>query len=530
MPSSRWRFPLVVTVLAVLILPGCVSPSPDGAGGPELVQGGQGGPPGTGHPEKDPEPTGAYSVHLRADASRGPLGPEPLTVDRRLFSTNLWYESGWYPKLNATWLGMLKAIQPGSLRWPSGHPSQHACWDPEDDGEPWPGCHGMLVSAKQLDAFVALNREVGSEPLFAINVKTGTPEMAADIVRYANVEKGYGIKYWHLGNEPDLGNDPQGLPAIIEAWPKFSRAMRAVDPKIQLVGPEIMTGAHVMGIHGRKDWMQPFLEANPGDVDAISWHLYPLDSDQASRTSGAYPSVEHLLQYAAPDWRVAGISFVDLVGAKLRQDREALMPGAEIWVTELGPDSGNTGAPGVTDGMAAAVWFADVLGRFADTDTDAVFQFAFDHWVPGQDELSLIQGRAQGYAPLPPWYTYWLYAQHWGVREVWSNSTHDARVSIHASLQEDGRLALVLVNKGPADATARLTLEGVTPVAHAEAWTLQAPSPSSLDATVNGQRLDPVDVAAGTAAIAPREGPATRDALMELPAYSVTFLVVTPEP
>src|SRR5437867_4786455 len=100
--------------------------------------------------------------------------------------------------------------------------------------------------------FITWCRAVGSEPLLAVNLGTGTPERAADLVEYCNVESGtrwsdlrrqhgvekpYKIKYWCLGNEMDgpwqLGHMPAkeyGLKARDAAL-----QMRTVDPSIKLI-------------------------------------------------------------------------------------------------------------------------------------------------------------------------------------------------------------------------------------------------------------------------------------------------------
>ncbi|HWG90455.1 MAG TPA: hypothetical protein VNZ52_06345 [Candidatus Thermoplasmatota archaeon] len=533
MPDRR-PFPLRAAAIAsvgLLLFAGVLALVPKG---PENAPG-KGGPVGDAtaedpsYPVKDAEPTGEYAVHLLVNATEGPYGGAPIPTDKRLLGTNLWYGTGWWPKKDPDWVAMLKAMDPGVLRWPAGHPSQHYCFDPENDGTGFPGCHGPVYSGKQFEAFVNLSREVGGEPLVGVNVKEGSPEMAAAMVRYLNVEKGLKVKYWHLGNEPDLGHNPAGLGQIINAWPKFSAAMRKVDSSIYLIGPEIMTGAHVTASHGRNDWIRPFLEANPGDVEGISWHLYPLDSENRRPTSGAYPTAEHLLQWWANDWVVSGIRFVDVASEKLRKDRDELMPKAEIWVTELGPDSGDPGAPGITDAQVAAVWFADVLGRFAEGGTAAITQFAYDHWVPGKDELSLIRRGDGKILPLPPWYTYYLYAEHWGNRVVDTHSSDDAHVSVHASTRADGKLTVIVVNKKWEPVTARLTLNGINPVEAAEAYVLTAPSGSSLDASINNMTLDSKDFLAGNVKVPPAPGPESRDTLRVLPPLSVTVLVVDPK-
>jgi alpha-L-arabinofuranosidase len=66
--------------------------------------------------------------------------------------------------------------------------------------------------------FMAWCKAVGTEPLMGLNLGTGTPEQAADLVEYCNVEKGtqwsdlrrkhgvaapYNVRRWCLGNEMD---------------------------------------------------------------------------------------------------------------------------------------------------------------------------------------------------------------------------------------------------------------------------------------------------------------------------------------
>lgn len=473
-------------------------------------------------PTRDPPPPGEANVALRVWAREGSLGGAPMPVDARIRATNVWGMNGWFSNRHPEWEAMLAAMEPGALRWPAGHPSQQYCFS--RDGERAEGCAtANVLGPAHFDAFVAMAQRVGAQPLVGVNVKTGSPANAADLVRYLNVEKGFGVTWFHLGNEPDLGGDVDGLGRLNAAWPEFVRAMRAVDPSIRFVGPEVMTGADVMGIHGRMDWMQPFLQANGASCDAISWHLYPLDSEQVSPRSPAHPTAERLVQWWTPDWQVAGLSFIDVASAKLRADRDLYAPDAEIWVTELGPDSGAPGARGVTEAQVAAVWFADALGRFAEQGTHAVFQFAFDHY-DDDDELSLVN-RLDGYDPLPPWYVYWLHAQHWGTKTLRTNSTDDASVSVHASLRPDGKVALMLVNKGFEAEDARLVVDGFA-ARSALAWTLAAPSPSSLDATVNGKRVTAEEVLAGSASVpgVPRDPAAT----WKLPAMSVTFVVLSP--
>ena len=108
------------------------------------------------------------------------------------------------------------------------------------------------------DTAVAYARAIGAEPIIQVPLladtsgKPPTAATAAAMVTYANVTKGYGLKYFSIGNEPDLYAS-QGLvadptqPAIPGYTPAdycatvtaYVAAMKAVDPTIKIVGPDL---------------------------------------------------------------------------------------------------------------------------------------------------------------------------------------------------------------------------------------------------------------------------------------------------
>ena len=145
--------------------------------------------------------------------------------------------------------------------------------------------------------FIAWCRLVGTEPLLAANLGTGTPESAAALVEYCNVEKGtrwsdlrrqhgvappHNVKYWCLGNEMD-GRWQIGHMTAVEYGRKAAdaaRQMRNVDRSVQLIacgssGPTMATYL---------EWDRQVLEECYPDVDAISLHRYFRNADDdASR-------------------------------------------------------------------------------------------------------------------------------------------------------------------------------------------------------------------------------------------------------
>ena len=135
--------------------------------------------------------------------------------------------------------------------------------------------------------FMAWCKAVGTEPLMGLNLGTGTPEQAAALVEYCNVDKGtewselrrkhgfnepYKVKRWCLGNEMD-GPWQIGHITATEYGMKAqdaARQMRYVDPSLQLIacgssGPLMPTYL---------EWDREVLEQCYDYVDALSLHRY----------------------------------------------------------------------------------------------------------------------------------------------------------------------------------------------------------------------------------------------------------------
>jgi alpha-L-arabinofuranosidase len=90
------------------------------------------------------------------------------------------------------------------------------------------------------DEFLEYCKLIGAQPQIALNLGTGTPEEAAAWVKYVNEHWGdrSGGLLWELGNEL-WGTFQSGYPTLdfIAARTKlFSDAVRAVDPRIRLIG------------------------------------------------------------------------------------------------------------------------------------------------------------------------------------------------------------------------------------------------------------------------------------------------------
>jgi alpha-N-arabinofuranosidase len=137
------------------------------------------------------------------------------------------------------------------------------------------------------DEFMAWCKAVGTLPLMGLNLGTGTPEEAAALVEYCNVEKGtkwsdlrrkhgiaepYKVKHWCLGNEMDgpwqIGHmtaTEYGLKAQDAA-----RQMHYVDPSLQLIA----CGSSGPFMPTYLEWDREVLEQCYDYVDGLSLHRY----------------------------------------------------------------------------------------------------------------------------------------------------------------------------------------------------------------------------------------------------------------
>ncbi|MEU4625041.1 cellulose binding domain-containing protein [Actinoplanes sp. NPDC023801] len=191
---------------------------------------------------------------------------------------------------------------------------------------------GYVAPDTDFDTFMAGARRTGAQPMIIANYGTGTAQEAADWVRYANVTKGYGAKYWTIGNE-NYGNGHYG-----SAWeadnhadksPKeyaanvvaYSQAMKAVDPTIKVGAVLTMPGNWPDGIVGAGDqgsWNQEVLTRAGSAIDFVDVHWYPggtAPADALDRTAHI-PDAVHLLrqqitQYAGTNAGRIGISMTE---------------------------------------------------------------------------------------------------------------------------------------------------------------------------------------------------------------------------
>ena len=179
-----------------------------------------------------------------------------------------------------------------------------------------------------LNEFMGWAREVGAEPMMAVNLGTRGVESALDLIKYCNIPSGtylsdlrkshgvpepHGIKLWCLGNELDgpwqMGQKTAGEYGRLAA--ETAKAMRMVDDEIELVA--VGSSNSTMPTFGT--WEAEVLEHTYDVVDYISMHDYyePVGDDLDSFLASAV-DMDSFID--------AVVATADHVGAKLRSRKK----------------------------------------------------------------------------------------------------------------------------------------------------------------------------------------------------------------
>lgn len=234
------------------------------------------------------------------------------------------------------------------------------------------------ASPQQVDAFLALAHQTHADPLMQVRLSGSTPEQAAALVRFCNalvksatatgVAAPRGpVRYWSIGNEPDLRGPNYTVADYVHDFIAFAAAMKAADPTIQILGPELSQyngpAAPPRDSQG-VPWLEGFLQGvaryeqlhHVTLLDGVSIHRYAL---------GANIESSALLFASVDEWRYALPALRDQIHQTLGRD-------VPVAVTEVntGPQGSSVGTP------ATALWWADVLGTLREQDVPFVAFFA----------------------------------------------------------------------------------------------------------------------------------------------------------
>jgi hypothetical protein len=405
---------------------------------------------------------------------------------------------------------LLQAAGVRAMRYPGGSYGDIYHWFDHTA----PG--GFVAPNTDFDTFMAGVRRAGAQAIIIANYGTGTPQEAADWVRYANVTQGYGVRYWEIGNEL-YGNGHYG-----SAWEAdnhadkspvgyanevvaYAQAMKAVDPTIQ-IGAVLTTPAGwpdgVVAGGDAGTWNQVVLSIAGPHIDFAILHWYPGGTDAADAL--AKPAYIDDLMF--------------LVRRQIAQYAGPRAASLRIALTEMNTGIGKNTQPGalfaadtyaslLASGVFMVNWW-DVHNGPGAASTIAG-QTDYDDWGILSSGTCLPSGVCEPAlnTPFAPYYGLQMLSRFVrpGDQLLRAASGHPL-VSVHAARRPDGDLAVLLINKDPDRAHAvAIDYAGFAPAAGA---------PTVLTFTN------------GAASIATSQSGTAR--AQELPPYSLTALLVHP--
>lgn len=199
------------------------------------------------------------------------------------------------------------------------------------------------------------------------------------------------IKYWSVGNEPDLLTNPDTgkrytVAEYTRAFIAYSLAMHVRDPSIQVFGPELSRYSLADEPTDSQGalWMQGFLQGVSDYerthslpfhlLDGVSFHYYPFTDGQQDMTTALNDP---------PQW--------DTLMPGLRQlIRQTFGEDLPIAITEINTNAGKVPLPQ----NLSALWWAETLGKLMNNQADYVTFFSTEG-VDSPNPLFLQKGLTQ---------------------------------------------------------------------------------------------------------------------------------------
>ena len=295
---------------------------------------------------------------------------------------------------------------------------------------------------------------------------------------YANNTKGYGVKYWEVGNEvygngeygasfeTDLHGDhsPTAYGANVA---QYVSAMKAKDATIK-VGA-VLTAPGQFPDGQSPDWNTNVLAQCGGVIDFVIVHWYPQEPGSESDS--------FLLD--APASQIA--TMVAKLRALISQYAGANAAHVQIFVTETNSVAYNPGKQ--TVGLVNALFIADDYATWLEQGVANVDIWTLHNGTSGGNTSGALYGSAtygdygilssgQGSepatdTPFPSYYGIQMLSELGKAGDEFVSASSDQPLlGVHAVRQAGGDLALMLINKDPANSyAANVSVVGYTPAA-----------------------------------------------------------------
>lgn len=364
-------------------------------------------------------------------------------VSKTFFGQNAWMPDSvgnvsFNGNLNKTW-GSIAASGAGVIRFGGTAVDQH------------------MPTTSQYMKMVDSIRGRGMEPMLQVPYNKGayTPQQAAAIVRYVNITKGKAVKYWVIGNEPDLAYGYTTSAQVAAYMKAFSSAMKAVDPSILIVGPECAW-------YNRNIYLGITTPGGPDDltgkdaaghyyVDMISFHTYPFKGDQQrsavlSNLTGTGQFQENCAELNS---RIQNCNSVNH-----RTDAPVKFGITEANIDYSNPGGDNLNGVGANSFIGGQFW-AEMMGIAMQNGASMINFWSAIEGGGSATDIGFLGGSDPNLKK-PSYYHYQMMAQNFRGNAV---SVTDNHANVKAYASNDGqRVAVIILNEDQAS-TLNFTLK-----------------------------------------------------------------------
>jgi hypothetical protein len=284
-----------------------------------------------------------------------------------------------------------------------------------------------------LDQFVAYAQSVGASPMIEIPIQPGDSSLASEWVNYCNVQKGEGVHYWCVGNEPDLyaqkppddALDNYNVYDYINDFRLDYNAMKQVDPTLVVLGPDLAFPAQ----EGEKDWLTPFLQFDGDIVNMVSVHHYACVSPDQYNSRVLKDDIRRL----KPVFRA--------LQGKVSENSDVYIP--LVYSEENIYPQGPADPKPVTaaQDFSAALWQGDEVGTLLDEGV--ILDAPGPLWATGADGFLTPQGAN------PAYWIFKLFADRWKGHPL-STQVQKSDVSVYAAQDPQTKdVCLFIFNESP---------------------------------------------------------------------------------
>ena len=436
------------------------------------------------------------TVNVTVNAAEG-LGTIPSTA----YGLNT---AVWDSQMNTTpTQGLLKAAGVDMLRYPGGSYGDAYNWQNNTvEG-------GYVAPGTDFDQFMGTAQAIGAQPILIANYGTGTPQEAAAWVQYANVTKGYGVKYWEIGNEQygdgiyganwEANNYSDKSPAqYATELLQFASAMKAVDPSIKIGAVLTLPGNwpdSVVASGASGDWNQQVLSIAGSAIDFAIVHFYPPSSlgasvvDAPDQLGGELAQLrQEINQYAGAHGPGIQVAMTETDGNNFMDTQPGALYGADTYLSSL------------ENGVFTVDYWDLRNGATAiSTAPDGATDYG--------DEGVLSSGGCVGSTceppmstPFPSYYAISMLSKLGLPGDTMVNAGTDQQlVTVHAVRNANSDLSVMLINKDPANSyQVSLHYAGFTPVSAAPTVYAYRDEASSITSAPQGtsasQALPPYSI------------------------------------